>query len=337
MNHCYIPKEYHSTLDLKQTEKAIKQLKDFFEQTLATTMSLTRVSAPLFVNPHSGLNDDLDGTEQAVQFTAPFIEQKLEIVHSLAKWKRTALANYQFKKNTGLYTDMNAIRREEALDNTHSLYVDQWDWELIITQNQRNEEFLKETVKKIYTVFLKTQKYIQDMYPEINQPQLPNEITFLQSEELLQLFPDAKNAEEREYAATKKYGAIFIQGIGHTLSDSKPHGKRSPDYDDWHLNGDIIFWHPLIDQPLELSSMGIRVNHETLKNQLEISQQTEKLNCNYHQEIIAQKLPLTIGGGIGQSRLCMFFLNKAHIGEVQSSVWDNHTKLICKKHNIQLL
>lgn len=335
--HCIIPSGYQSPLTVRETEVAIKQLKDYFQIALAKQLNLTRVSAPLFVQPETGINDNLNGQENPVNFHAPFVHAtELEIVHSLAKWKRMALHKYDFQAGEGLYTDMNAIRREERTDNTHSLYVDQWDWELVITPEERNLTLLQDIVTKIYTVYRETQQYIKKLYPSLTGEILPEKITFIDSQVLEDTYPNT-TAEEREAISAKKYGAIFIHNIGHILNSGETHGQRSPDYDDWDLNGDIIFWNPLLNDALEVSSMGIRVNHESLASQLALAGALDRQELLYHQLIANQTLPLTIGGGIGQSRLCMFCLQKAHIGEVQVSVWDKETLECCEAANIQIL
>jgi len=337
MQHCMIPKGYHSPLSIRETEVAIKKLKDYFQIHLAQALNLTRVSAPLFVIPESGLNDNLSGNETAVSFLAPNTHTSyLEIVHSLAKWKRMALYRYEFKSGEGLYTDMNAIRREEQPDNTHSLYVDQWDWERIITDNERNINFLQEIVKKIYAVYHDTEQYILNEYPQLTGTPLPKDIYFITSQALEDRFPD-NTPEQRENLIAKEYKAVFIHNIGGKLKSGISHGDRSPDYDDWNLNGDIIFWNELLQAAFEVSSMGIRVNKESLIEQLTVSDNVERLEMEYHSLIEKEALPLTIGGGIGQSRLCMYCLRKAHIGEVQVSIWDAETLKICNENNIELL
>ncbi|GBU11028.1 asparagine synthetase A [Erysipelotrichaceae bacterium] len=335
--HCIIPEGYIASLNVRETEVAIKILKDFFQIELAKSLNLSRVSAPLFVQPETGLNDNLAGTETPVNFHAPFVHKtELEIVHSLAKWKRMALYKYDFSVGEGLYTDMNAIRREEHTDNTHSLYVDQWDWEIVIDSQKRTRAFLIETVTSIYDVYRRTQAFIQAKYPQISGVLLPEHITFLEAQELEDAYPDL-TPEQREKAACAEHKAIFIHHIGHALKSGQKHGDRSPDYDDWNLNGDIIFWNPILNDALEVSSMGIRVDAISLESQLIIANQLEKKELLYHKMIAASSLPLTIGGGIGQSRLCMFCLQKAHIGEVQVSVWDHETLALCQQKKVQLL
>ncbi len=311
--------KYQSHLNLLQTEVAIKLIKDNFEKELAKALKLTRVSAPLFVFPETGLNDNLNGYERAVRFDVLDIGKEVEIVQSLAKWKRMALAKYGFADDSGLYTDMNAIRRDETLDPTHSVYVDQWDWEKIITKDERKFLYLKKTVKSIYKVILKVAKLVSDKYPELTH-NLPKDITFVSTTELEKLYP-MTDRKERERRIAKQYGAVFLYKIGWDLADGQPHDGRAADYDDWKLNGDIILYYDVLDMPFEVSSMGIRVDEESLVKQLKKRKELEKLENPYCQDIINGRLPLTIGGGIGQSRLCMFFLRKAHIGEVQASVW----------------
>ena len=334
MSQCYIPENYVSHLSLRETELAIKKVKDFFERDLAIELNLTRVSAPLFVNAASGLNDNLNGTERPVAFDV-FSGENFEIVHSLAKWKRYALKLYGFSENEGLYTDMNAIRRDEDTDNIHSIFVDQWDWEKIIPKEARTVETLKKTVKLIYSALRHTEYYITKEYNFIGSL-LPERIHFMTTAELEAQYPD-KSRKEREYAAAKEHGAIFLMGIGGKLKDGKPHDGRAPDYDDWTLNGDIIVYYPLLDIALELSSMGVRVDEEALLRQLKESGCEDRLALPFHKALLHGELPYTIGGGIGQSRMCMFFLRKAHIGEVQSSFWDQATIDYCRAHGAQLL
>ena len=334
MSHCIIPEGYTSHLSLRETELAIKKVKDFFERDLSIELNLTRVSAPLFVNAKSGMNDNLNGTERPVSFDV-FSGEQFEIVHSLAKWKRYALALYGFEENEGLYTDMNAIRRDEDTDNIHSIFVDQWDWEKIIRKENRTVETLKKTVKLIYAALRHTEYYITKEYNFIGSL-LPEKITFLTALELEEKYPNLSH-KEREKAAAKEYGAIFLMGIGGALRDGKPHDGRAPDYDDWDLNGDIIVYYPVLDIALELSSMGIRVDEEALLRQLKIAGCEDRVNYPFHKALLEGKLPYTIGGGIGQSRMCMFFLRKAHIGEVQSSYWDDETLQYCADHGVKLL
>lgn len=330
-----IPENYHSFLSLRQTEYAIKKVKDFFERDLATELNLIRVSAPLFVDPASGLNDNLNGVERPVTFDL-FSGEQLEIVHSLAKWKRYALQMYGFRPGEGLYTDMNAIRRDEETDNIHSMFVDQWDWEKIITREERTEATLKKTVRCIYDALRHTEQYIINEYDFIGSL-LPEKITFLTAQELEDEMPD-RTPREREYFAAKRHGAIFLQGIGGNLRGSgAPHDGRSPDYDDWSLNGDIIVYYPVLDIALELSSMGIRVDEEAMRRQLAIRHCEDRAELPFHRALLAGELPYTVGGGIGQSRMCMFFLRKAHIGEVQSSYWTPETLAACRAAGIHLL
>lgn len=324
----------NSKLSLKETQFAIEKLKDIFSRKLRKSLNLTRVSAPLFLRSSSGLNDGLSG-ELPVIFKPKNINENIEIIHSLAKWKRDALARYNFGLYEGIYTDMNAIRQQEDIDLTHSFYVDQWDWELVINSNDRNLTFLKSIVKKIYKSLKLTEKTINKFYPSLNR-KLPKNITFIDSEELFNLYPNL-SPEEREYEAVKKHKAIFIYKIGNLLPDKKPHSKRAKDYDDWNLNGDLIVYDGINDIALELSSMGIRVNKLSLIKQYNLLEEEIMQISPYHKNIIEEKLPLTIGGGIGKSRIAMFLLEKNHIGEVQVSVWDEETKKEALKNNINLL
>ncbi len=333
-NKTVIPQGYSPRLSLRDTEIAIKKVKDFFERDLAIQLNLTRVSAPLFVDRESGLNDNLSGKERPVTFDL-LSGKNFEIVHSLAKWKRFALKEYDFQVGEGLYTDMNAIRRDEETDNIHSLYVDQWDWEKVIRHEDRTEETLRETVRGIYDALRHTENYIIHEYKFIGKL-LPKEITFITAEELEERYPDY-NDKQREYAAAKEYGAIFLMHIGGALKSGKPHDNRAPDYDDWTLNGDIIVYYPLLDIALELSSMGIRVDEEAMIRQLTIAGCLDRKELPFHKALLDGKLPYTIGGGIGQSRLCMFFLRKAHIGEVQASYWPEETVRLCAAKGITLL
>lgn len=332
-----VPKGYKSSLDLLETQKAIKIIKDFFQYRLSETLNLTRVSAPLFVRANTGINDNLNGIEKPVGFE--FLEDgsmsRLEIVQSLAKWKRIALKNYEIPVGEGIYTDMNAIRPSEVCDNTHSLYVDQWDWEKVISKEDRNVGFLKDTVRNIYQCFLETQTMLINSYDDYKKI-LRDEITFVTTEELEEMYPD-NTSDERETLITKKYGSVFLIGIGDSLKSGKSHSDRSPDYDDWSLNGDILVYNPVLDNCLELSSMGIRVDKDRLIYQLDKKQNNDRKNLEYHQMLINDKLPQSIGGGIGQSRICMFFLQKAHIGEVQSSIWPKKMLEECDKLGIKLL
>ena len=332
----FIPKRYTSKLSLKETEIAIKKVKDFFEENLSKTLNLTRVSAPLFLDATSGVNDNLNGIERPVSFDMTAIDgSNLEIVQSLAKWKRLALHRYRFNIGEGIYTDMNAIRRDEKLDNLHSIYVDQWDWEKVISKDARNIATLKDTVKKIYSIFKATENYTNSLYPYLKKS-LPDEISFITTQELEDMYPNLSE-KEREDAICRQRKAVFLMSIGDTLKSGKKHDDRSPDYDDWSLNGDILFYYPLLDKAFELSSMGIRVDKKTLESQLIKAHCEERKTLPFHQLLLNEKLPQTIGGGIGQSRICMFFLQKAHIGEVQTSVWDENTIKTCKENNIEIL
>ncbi|WP_232310477.1 aspartate--ammonia ligase [Mesobacillus selenatarsenatis] len=328
--------KYESKLDLRETEVAIKKTKDFFESNLAEALDLTRVSAPIFVKGGKGINDDLAGNERIVSFDALDVEnERIEIVQSLAKWKRMALKRYGFSQGEGLYTDMNAIRRDETLDNLHSLYVDQWDWEKVISRKQRNVNTLRVTVEKIYDVIKKSEIFLAKLYPVLN-PTLPKEISFISSQELEDLYSDL-SPKEREDKITKRFGAVFITQIGHELRSGQRHDSRSPDYDDWNLNGDLLLWYPPLERAIEITSMGIRVDEKTLLEQLKLADQEQRTQLEYHQTLLNKELPYTIGGGIGQSRLCMFLLQKIHIGEVQVSVWNEETIEDCLKRNIHLL
>ncbi len=330
-----IPKDYNPALNLRDTEIAIKLVKDFFETELARQLNLTRVSAPIMVTPESGLNDNLNGVERPVAFDVLETGQMVEIVHSLAKWKRQALKTYGFHPGEGLYTDMNAIRRDEETDNIHSIFVDQWDWERIITEDQRNEKFLREIVEKIYLTLRKTEGYVCAHYPHI-KPELPDHITFVTSQELEDRYPD-KTGKEREYLAAKEYGAVFLMCVGGALKSGQIHDGRAPDYDDWSLNGDILLYDPILDISLEVSSMGIRVNPEVLRRQLAIRGCEERAELPFQKALLNGELPQTIGGGIGQSRMCVYLLRKAHVGEVQASLWPDDVVEACHKANIQLL
>ncbi|KRQ87845.1 Aspartate--ammonia ligase [Caloramator mitchellensis] len=328
--------EIKSNLNLRETEVAIKRIKDYFETALSHKLNLTRVSAPLFVQKSTGLNDYLNGVERTVAFDALDLKNEtIEVVQSLAKWKRFALKRYGFSPGEGLYTDMNAIRRDETLDRLHSIYVDQWDWEKIILKEQRNIQTLKQIVKDIYSVFRQTELYVYTLYPFI-KPILPKDITFMTTQELEDQYPDL-TPKEREYEAVKKYGAVFLMKIGDTLRSGIKHDGRSPDYDDWNLNGDIIFYYPTLDCAFEMSSMGIRVDKTALIYQLSKNNCLDRLEQPFHRMLINDELPFTIGGGIGQSRICMFFLRKKHIGEVQASVWPENIIEECIKENIELL
>jgi aspartate--ammonia ligase len=340
-----LPKNYDPLLDLKETEKAIRLIKEFFQINLAVELNLLRVTAPLFVQAGTGINDNLNGVEKPVSFRINDMNgTTAEIVQSLAKWKRMMLADYGFKLGSGLYTDMNAIRPDENLGNLHSLYVDQWDWERVISREERTVAFLELIVKKIYNVIKRTEIYISQQYPSI-QPFLPEEITFIHSEELLDKYPD-KTPAEREGAICQEHGAVFIIGIGGKLKGGEPHDGRAPDYDDWStpngngyegLNGDIVVNYPLLDCAFELSSMGIRVDAEALERQLQITDNLDRRKLYFHQRLLNNELPLSIGGGIGQSRLCMLYLQKAHVGEIQASIWPDEMIKRCRENNIFLL
>lgn len=345
MSRLIKPCNYTALLDLKQTEQGIKLIKEFFQQNLSTELRLRRVTAPLFVLQGLGINDDLNGVERAVTFPIKDLgEQKAEVVHSLAKWKRLTLAEYGIEPGYGIYTDMNAIRADEEMDNLHSLYVDQWDWEASMTKEERNIEFLKDVVKRIYSAILRTEYITCETYPQI-KPFLPRNIHFIHSEELLQMYPDL-SSKEREDAICKKYGAVFVMGIGGKLSNGEKHDGRAPDYDDWTtpngdgylgLNGDILIWYPVLERSFELSSMGIRVDKESLLRQLEIEGKKERCELYFHKQLLDDKLPLSIGGGIGQSRLCMVLLHKGHIGEIQSSIWPEEQRKECKALGMPLI
>ena len=338
----FFPENYKPKLDLKQTEKAIKFVKDFFQENLSAELRLRRVTAPLFVLKGTGINDDLNGVERAVTFAVKEMnDATAEVVHSLAKWKRLMLAQYGIPAGYGIYTDMNAIRADEELTNIHSLYVDQWDWEKVLTGHQRNIEYLKKVVNQIYSVILRTEFMVYENYPAI-KPLLPEEIHFVHSEELAQRFPKL-TPKEREFEITKEFGAVFIIGIGGALKNGEKHDGRAPDYDDWTsensdgykgLNGDILIWNPILQQALEISSMGIRVDKEALLRQLEIEGVLTRKDLLFHKKLLKGELPMSIGGGIGQSRLCMYLLRKAHIGEVQASLWPEEMIQQCAEHNI---
>ena len=345
MKNLVIPKNYKNLLDVNETEKAIKLVKETFQQSLAAELKLRRVTAPLFVLKGTGINDDLNGVERKVSFPIQDLDMaEAEIVNSLAKWKRIALAKHEIKTSYGLYTDMNAIRPDEVLDNIHSVYVDQWDWESVMNDGERNLVFLKYIVEKIHEVLKRTEFVICEHYPQI-EPQLPDKIHFIQSEDLLREFPDL-TSKQREYKVAKKYGAVFIIGIGGALSNGKPHDGRAPDYDDWisqtsdpyiGLNGDIIIWNDILQDSFEISSMGIRVNRASLLKQLNVSNCEDRKAYDFHKMLLNDELPQSIGGGIGQSRICMYYLRKAHIGEIQSSIWSKEMKEECRKNGIQLI
>lgn len=345
MANLILPENYKSFLNLKQTEQAIKLVKDAFEKNLSAELKLRRVTAPLFVLKGTGINDDLNGFEKKVSFNIKDMQdQEAEVVNSLAKWKRLALADYKIAEGYGLYTDMNAIRPDEELDNLHSLYVDQWDWEQVITKDERNLDFLKKTVRKIYEVLKRIEFIVYEYYPHI-KPMLPDEITFIHTEELQKAYPDL-SPSAREDEIVKKHKAVFVIGIGGELADGKIHDGRSPDYDDWSthtlngykgLNGDILLWHPVLKRVFEISSMGIRVDKAALLKQLEIRKVTDRKALYFHNRLIKGELPLSVGGGIGQSRLCMFFLRKAHIGEIQSAIWPPEMIEKCASKGIVLV
>ena len=331
----FIPDGYKSFLNLYDTQAAISFIKKNFEQKLVNSLNLHRVSAPLFVEKATGLNDDLDGKAQPVGFNAPNINKDCVIVHSLAKWKRMALHDYVFYEGNGLYTDMNAIRKDEELDNLHSIYVDQWDWEKVINKKDRNREYLFRTVSKIHECILGTLAELKLKYPSI-QTTLEAKLTFISSQELLDMYPDLEPSE-REDEITRKHKSVFLYGIGGNLSNGKPHGQRASDYDDWNLNGDLLYYNELLDTTIEISSMGIRVDENSLAEQLKLADEDYKKDYRYHSMILNKQLPYTIGGGIGESRLCMLLMNKAHIGEVQSSIWDDDTLRICKEKGVVIL
>ena len=339
------PEGYKALLDPRQTEQGIKLIKDFFQQNLATELRLSRVTAPLFVLKGLGINDDLNGVERPVSFPIKDLNDSVaEVVHSLAKWKRLTLAEYDTEPGYGIYTDMNAIRADEELDNLHSLYVDQWDWEAVITREQRNIDFLKDVVRRIYAAIRRTEYLTCETYPQL-KPFLPEDIYFIHSEDLLKMYPD-KTPKEREDAICKAYGAVFIIGIGGELSNGEKHDGRAPDYDDWTtvaengkpgLNGDILIWYPVLQRSFELSSMGIRVDKEALLRQLQLTDKEERKQLYFHQRLLNDQLPLSIGGGIGQSRLCMVLLHKGHIGEIQASIWPEEMRQECHKYGMSLI
>ena len=339
------PAGYRALLDMRQTEQGIKLIKEFFQQNLSTELRLRRVTAPLFVLKGLGINDDLNGVERPVTFPIKDLnDAEAEVVHSLAKWKRLTLAEYQIEPGYGVYTDMNAIRADEELDNLHSLYVDQWDWEAVITKEQRRLGFLHDIVRRIYSAIRRTEYLTCETYPQL-KPFLPEDIFFVHSEDLLQMYPEM-TAKEREDAICKKYGAVFVEGIGSKLSNGEKHDGRAPDYDDWStvaengkvgLNGDILIWYPVLGRSFELSSMGIRVDGESLLRQLKIEGKEDKEKLFFHQQLLQGKLPLSIGGGIGQSRLCMVLLHKAHIGEIQASIWPDTMRVECEAAGMPLI
>ena len=345
MGNIIKPIIYTAALDMKQTEHGIKQIKEFFQQNLSTELRLRRVTAPLFVLKGLGINDDLNGVERAVTFPVKDLnDAKAEVVHSLAKWKRLTLAEYEIEPGYGIYTDMNAIRADEELDNLHSLYVDQWDWEAVITKEQRTVSYLKHIVERIYAAIRRTEYLACETYQQL-RPFLPEKITFVHSEELLAMYPDL-TPKEREDRICREYGAVFVIGIGGKLADGKKHDGRAPDYDDWStmaedgrvgLNGDILIWYPVLQRSFELSSMGIRVDKEALLRQLQIEGKEDRKELYFHKKLLADELPLSIGGGIGQSRLCMVMLHKAHIGEIQASIWPTEMREECRALGMPLI
>ncbi|MBT9872475.1 aspartate--ammonia ligase [Bacteroides salyersiae] len=345
MSYLIKPQNYKPLLDLKQTELGIKQIKEFFQMNLSSELRLRRVTAPLFVLKGMGINDDLNGIERPVSFPIKDLgDVQAEVVHSLAKWKRLTLADYHIEPGYGIYTDMNAIRSDEELGNLHSLYVDQWDWERVMTAEERNVEFLKEIVNRIYAAMIRTEYMVYEMYPQI-KPCLPQKLHFIHAEELRQLYP-ALEPKCREHAICQKYGAVFIIGIGCQLSDGKKHDGRAPDYDDYTtkglndlpgLNGDLLLWDNVLQRSIELSSMGIRVDKEALLRQVKEAKQEQRLELYFHKRLLNDTLPLSIGGGIGQSRLCMFYLRKAHIGEIQASIWPEDMRKECEALDIHLI
>lgn len=345
MPKLFIPKGYKPLLDLRETEMGIHYIKDFFQQNLSAELRLRRVTAPLFVLQGTGLNDDLNGVERPVSFPIRDLgDRRAEVVHSLAKWKRVTLADYKIGCGYGIYTDMNAIRSDEELDNVHSLYVDQWDWEMVMDPADRDLDFLKQVVTRIYGAMRRTEYIVCEHYPQIT-PQLPDEIRFVHAEDLAEQYPDL-SPKEREDAVTRQYGAVFIIGIGGALKNGEPHDGRAPDYDDWStptpggrhgLNGDILVWNEVLGRSFELSSMGIRVDKEALLRQLEIRGAQDRAGLYFHRRLLGGELPQSIGGGIGQSRLCMFYLRKAHIGEIQASIWPDEMRRRCAEANIPLI
>ena len=345
MSRIMKPVDYRPVLNMRQTEQGIKLIKEFFQQNLSTELRLRRVTAPLFVLKGLGINDDLNGVERPVTFPIKDLgEAQAEVVHSLAKWKRLTLAEYHVEPGYGVYTDMNAIRADEELDNLHSLYVDQWDWEAVITRDQRNLDFLKNIVRRIYAAILRTEFLVCERYCSL-QPFLPQEIHFIHSEDLLAMYPD-KSVKEREDLIAKKYGAVFIIGIGGKLANGEPHDGRAPDYDDWTtecgegkkgLNGDILIWYPVLGRAVELSSMGIRVDQESLLRQLKLTGKEDRAQLYFHKKLLNGELPLSVGGGIGQSRLCMVLLQKGHLGEIQASIWPDDMREECHPLGMTLI
>lgn len=330
-----IPKDYKSTLSLRDTQRAIKLTKDLFERNLASALNLERVTAPLIVKKQSGINDDLSGVERKVHFTTKEFDCDAEVVQSLAKWKRLALYRYGFNKGEGLYTDMSAIRRDDSVDNLHSVYVDQWDWELVIGKEDRTIEFLKDTVRKIVSAFVKTHKAVKNEYPQLKQ-EFSEDVFFVTTQELEDMYPSL-TSKERENEITRKYKTVFIMQIGEVLKSGNKHDGRAPDYDDWSLNGDLLMWSDPLNVAIELSSMGIRVDRGALMYQLEKSGCMNRLAFDYHSKIADETLPLTIGGGLGQSRICLIMLDKVHVGEVQSSIWPEEMINDCREQGVELL
>jgi len=345
MKQLILPDNYRNLLDVNETERAIELVKDTFQHNLAAELKLRRITAPLFVLKGKGINDDLNGVEHKVSFHIKDLKgSEAEVVNSLAKWKRMALSEHNIREGYGIYTDMNAIRPDEVLDNIHSLYVDQWDWESVMREDERNLMYLQFIVEKIYEVLKRTEYVVCEHYPQI-KPQLPSSIQFIQSEELLKSYPGL-TPKQREYEVAKKYGAVFIIGIGAKLSNNEPHDGRAPDYDDWitetvnsyrGLNGDIVIWNEILQDSFEISSMGIRVNKNSLDEQLKITDSEDRKALDFHKMLLNGELPQSIGGGIGQSRICMYYLRKAHIGEIQSSIWSEEMKKICAENGIHLM
>ncbi len=336
MSDLYIPEGYKPVLGHRETEEGIRLIREYFQSELVKELNLIRASAPLFVDPDSGLNDNLNGVERRVSFTIKDMnEQTAEIVQSLAKWKRYALGKYEIQPGHGIYTNMNAIRRDEELDNLHSLYVDQWDWEKVITKEDRTEEYLHKTVRSIYNALLSLASYVNGLFEQL-EIELPADITFVTSQELEDRWPD-RTPPERETLFCRDCGAMFVEKIGGALKSGRPHDGRAPDYDDWELNGDIILWSPVLNRAFEISSMGIRVDADAMERQLKIAGNEDRKELPFHQAVLHDELPLSIGGGIGQSRICMYFLKKAHIGEVQASIWPQDMIESCREKGIQLL
>lgn len=336
MSNLILPEGYSSVIGVMENQRAIKNIKDYFQKELAFELKLLRVSAPLFVAPETGLNDNLNGVERTVSFTVKDIDEKpVEIVQSLAKWKRMALGKYGFKPGTGLYTDMNAIRRDEDLDNLHSIYVDQWDWEKVIRREDRTEEYLHQVVRSIYRALKSLNDFVNRQYNEL-KTDLPDEIFFITSQELEDRYPDL-DAKARENEICREKRAVFVGKIGGALKSGEVHDGRAPDYDDWELNGDILLWNDILESAFEISSMGIRVDEDAMKRQLKIAGAEDRMEMDFHKKILNRELPYSIGGGIGQSRLCMYFLRKAHIGEVQAAIWPEDMIETCREHEIILL